>query len=279
MKEEDIPRRLEMVAESIAALRAVTIDGERAVKLITLVVWTDERNYPGQVDCGLLAPALHEEYRGQKDIHVLEITRGDIFCAALNRAVSTQRQKGCSHSLIVSPETNSYLSSPNVAVMVQALRKGALATGLAINELQESIMQGRLANTCMMWDIAELQAVGGFDLAAQKPRPSDPTQLHARGEKDGKEFFYALGGVEEIIPLIRLIKFNGACIAPIMPSTGAEEQLYQLPTDPELLKRHFSKMGTKKERQAHFAMREMCDLSYIKTGIMRDYRDPRFLGS
>ena len=92
-------------------------------------------------------------------------------------------------------------------------------------------------------------------------------------ERQG-DVYYQLAGVEEIIPLARLVETFGPCIAPIVPR-GAGVQRYKVPDpvrDPELWRRHVAKMGTKYERQVALLSQIGKDLSFLKGGVMPTYR-------
>jgi hypothetical protein len=262
-----------MLQKSIDAARSITFGDQQVIKQVDIMVWEDENNFPGQVDCGQLAPALRTHFSDQKHIRVRSVTHGDIFCCVLNRAVAIQAQSGCRYSIIASPEANSYWNKHIVGNMVQAAKDGALAIGVAINELQESILQGRIANTFAMWHNLSLLTVGGFDLRAAKPPNVQEAHFMQGWHKDDGTVYYHLAGVEEMIPLARLVRYHGACTASIMPTdSNGEPQWYELPQDTELLRRHHQKMGTKFERQCAFLATENVDPSFLMGGVMPQYR-------
>jgi len=74
------------------------------------------------------------------------------------------------------------------------------ASGVAINELTPSVLEGRLANTFCLWDNLALLSVGGFDLRAAKPQRIERAHYMRGWSKDKGEVFYHLAGVEEVIP-------------------------------------------------------------------------------
>jgi hypothetical protein len=271
-KESDIQNRIEMIQKAIQATRRMTVDGIQVVRRIDVLVWAD-KNYKDS-DCGKTAPAIREALKEEKNVFVSEVEHADIFCGILNYGVVHQLRKGVDYSIIASAEAFSYMTPETMTSMIDAACGGAKAIGVAINELTDSIMAGRIANTFAMWHNESLMTIGGFDLRAAKPL-DDRTAFYMKGwsAKMG-EVYYHLAGVEEVIPLARMVQTFGACIAPVMPS-GEGVQSYVVPDptkQPERYVEHFKKLGTKFERQcAHLALIGI-DPSYIKGGVMPDYR-------
>jgi len=272
-KAEDVPNRAAMIEKAVVAARKATVDDKSLVSRIDVLVWIDQ-NYK-DADCGQTAEALRQKFSGEKNLFVSEVAHGDVFCGILNYGVVHQLRHGCDYSLIVSAEAFSYMTPETMEVMVDAACSGARAIGVAINELTQSILEGRIANTFAMWHNESLMTIGGFDLRAAKPI-SEFTTHYMRGwsEEKGDNVYYHLAGVEEVIPLARLAETFGPCIAPILPS-GEGVQRYQAPDpakQPDLWFRHISKMGTKLERQSAHLAAIGCDVSYIRGGVMSEYR-------
>lgn len=218
------------------------------------------------VDCGETATAVRQAIPHYINVHE---TKLGLFCGALNEAMFRQAEHGCTHSLIVSPGCAKYVTKPNMDRLEGSLyNDGELVTGLAIDELSASIMDGRVANTFAVWSLKEFFSVGGFDLRAENARVDNRTQHFMRGkDQAGTDVFYPLAGVEEIIPLVRLVSMHGKCIKAIVPDSG----LWQAPDpskDPAGYARHVAKMATKEARQTVFANMEGVDLSYIKGGVI-----------
>ncbi len=228
-------------------------------------------------DCGKTASALEEMLRMQppdedkftSNISIHEVKHGDLFCGVLNYGVTKLLREGIDYVGIISSGASSYLTAENMNAIYQAFEGGAKAAGLAIEELQQSILEGRLANTFAFWDAIALMSVGGFDLRAQQPKKDDRTAPYLRGF--GSDLYYPLAGVEEIIPLTRLVSTFGPCIAPIKPAGAAVWKAPNPATDPEGAARHQKKMGTKFERQAALAASVGADLSYLQYGVMEQY--------
>ena len=185
-----------------------------------------------------------------------------------------QIRKGVDYSIIASAEAFSYMTPETMRDMLNAACKGAKAIPVAITELTQSILEGSGANTFMMLHNESLGTVGLFDLKAAKPN-DDRTAHYMKGWNAEKgDVYYHLAGVEEVIPLARMIQTFGACIAPIVPS-GEGVKAYIVPdpvTQSELWLRHISKMGTKFERHSAHLASIGIDPSYIKGGVMPDYR-------
>jgi hypothetical protein len=88
------------------------------------------------------------------------------------------------------------------------------------------------------------------------------------------EVNYHLAGVEEVIPLARLVDTFGPCLAPIRPR-GKGVQQYRVPDpkiEPDLWLRHVSKMGTKLERQTALLAMVGYDPTFLAGGLMPGYR-------
>lgn len=272
-KAEDVPNRVGMIEKAVVAARKAMVDGKSLIQRIDVLVWRDQ-NYK-DADCGQTAEALRQKFAAEKNLFVSEVRHGDVFCGILNYGVVHQLRHGCDYSLIVSAEAFSYMTPETMEAIMGAACKGALAIPVAITELTESVLEGRGANTFMMWHNESLMTVGGFDLRAAKPA-NEFSAHYMKGwsQEKGEPVFYHLAGVEEVIPLARLTETFGPCIAPILPS-GEGIQRYQAPdpaTSPDLWQRHISKMGTKLERQSALLATIGCDISFLKGGVMPEYR-------
>lgn len=274
-----VESRITMVMEAAERLRSVRYNTQPVIRNIDVLVWADER-FKGESDCGETAAALKEHLRQHADplmqtiVQVHEVKHADLYCGLLNYGVAMQSRRGIDYSMILSPDAFSYINRANVMALLLAADEGAFAAGLAINELADSVMEGRLANTFALWHNVSLMTVGGFDLAAAKRPPDDSLALSFTGWSEEKgAVVYRLEGVEEVIPLARLIEWFGQCIAPIMPQ-GEETQRYVVPDrlkDPQGYKRHLAKMGTKEKRQALFLERIGHMPPFLQGGIMPKY--------
>ncbi len=276
-KEEHIPDRVAMVEKAVAAARRTTVDGKQLIQRIDVLVWAD-KNY-ADADCGQTAGVLREKFRNEQNLFVLEIAFGDLFCGILNYGIMHQIRHGCDYSLIVSSEAFSYMTPETMSAMVDAACEEALAIGVAINELTDSILEGRLANTFCMWHNESLGTVNLFDLRAAKPKKGVFPFPHYVGkqieELGGGIAVYAGAGVEEVIPLVRLYQtFERPCIAPILPQ-GEGIQRYIVPDkekNPEGYMRHWNKIGTKFERQTAHLNSIGVWSSTLKEAVMPKYR-------
>jgi len=278
-KEADVKARVQMVEEVVAKALGVTVEGHGVIRRIDVLVWADPRYK--DADCGKTTAALRDTFRcepaTQREVNAVrihEVAHGDLFCGLLNYGIGLQLRDRVDYSLVVSPDARSYLTPESLRKMCEAAANGARAVGLAISELEQSILDGRLANTFAMWDTVSLVSVGGFDLRAVKPVDERLAHYMRGWSPEAGEVYYHLAGVEEVIPLARLAATYGPCIAPILPQ-GEGVQRYQVPdpaASPELWKRHVSKMGTKLERQAALLASVGFDPSYLNGGIMPAYR-------
>lgn len=267
-KPELVGKTVEQVTATIEMANAVQFKDKSVFSRIDVFISADERY--GDTDCGDTANALEKVTAVYPNMYVSEVRRGDIFCGMLNYGVALHLRNGIDYSMILSSGVKDYLTTENVMAMIAALEGGARVTGLAITELAPSILDGRIANTCAIWDNLSLMTVGGFDLRAAKPLKDDRLANYVRGWSTEKgEVFYNAAGVEEIFPLVRLVKMYGPCIAPILPKTGAR---WFVSDDPEAQKRQQEKLGTKFERQMRWLAAEDVDMSFLKGGVMPAYR-------
>lgn len=278
-KESDVPGRIAMLDETVDAANKLQVDEKPLIAKILILVWRNEDAFPGEGSCGLLAKTATEHFADNDMVSVREVTRGDLFCGILNAGVMRLAKAGCSHAIISSAEAASYWNPELAETFVDAFCDGALVAGLAINELTESILEGRIANTFAMWNIEALMTVGGFDLRAAKPAEGDVKVMAEGWDDDGGFHQYHLAGCEEMIPLSRLIDFNvrdgekRPCIAPILPTGEGERYVMPDPNeDPELYKRHKDKFGTKTERQFAHLVHVGADFRKLRGGVMPEYR-------
>ncbi len=220
---------------------------------IDVMVWTDRSRYAAKSDCGSTAEALRLSL-GDQDVRVVEFASGDIFVDILNAGVASHRDRGCDRSLILSPQAASYLTQDAWERMLDAADRGAKAAGVAVAEAGPTIHDGCLANTLCLWDTDALLGVGGFDGASRMP---------ADGEADRPS------GVEEIIPLFRLVETYGPCIAVIPPSN--KDASYVIPdaaADPQEYTRNKEKFASKKKRQAYMLATIGAGFAQLKQGLM-----------
>lgn len=269
---EDVPGRVAMINDLIDRARSAVIEGKRFIRRVDILIWANSADYPDEADCGELAPALRDLYGASSFIKIHEVRSGDLFCAILNYGIAMQMRGGCDYSVIASAEANPYWSSDVPLQMVQAACAGARAIGVGINELAAATIEGRISNTFAMWHNESLATVGLFDFHAAKPRDDRHAHYMKGTDADGNVRFYHLGGVEEMIPLARLVDTFGACIAPIEPSDPNLRYILPDPaTNPKEWERHMAKFGTKLERQiAHLALIGR-DLSHLRGGVMSGY--------
>jgi hypothetical protein len=251
----------------------------RAVfETILIMVAADTRRVDR--DYGLSIDYLKKKLAGTPSSHIIVVNcdREDLFCGIPNRAAGELLRRGCRYMTMWSHAAGAYLDESFLESAALAFSKGASVVGLAITELQESILEGRIANTCAVWDAEHLVSVGGFDHFAEQPFEdghrglfTDERLVHwVQGMREGdRDAFYPEAGVEEIIPLIRLArKFDRPCITPIMPSDG---KVWELPTDPNELARHQKKMATKRVRQEGMARHVNADLGVLQDAVMDGY--------
>lgn len=271
-----------LAVASVERMLSVQVGGRLFVSRVEILVPVDDAY--AEKDCGQTAPKLREIIRAKswKGVFVSEVKHGDIFVGILNYGMAKLLRAGCDYGLVLSKEAEAYFTTEAAEDLVAAAEAGALVTGVAINELTESVMQGRVANTFAMWHLMSLVQVGCFDARSAKPKKDAPVKSQAEAW-DGVKNFYAYdnAGVEEIVPLIRLVRTFGACIAPVLPR-GDGVKVYRAPdpdVDLEGHIRHVNKLGTKFVRQSYFAQAENTDpeMSFLRGGVMVSYRHPDYI--
>ncbi len=255
-REGDVAQRVQMAEETVEIAEALRLGDHPFFSRIDIVVPTNPR-YVDR-DCGKTRDALVKRLKAHQKVVIQEVP-GDAFSASKNIGVGIQLRHGVDYTMTLSPEARGYLNQDTIDAITDAVCHGALAIGVAIGELEQSILEGRLAGTLAMWHTQALCSVGGFDMAAAGKTVED------------RDVLYALAGVEEMAPLAYLVDLYGPCIAPLLPC-GEGVKRYQLPTDHALLERHRQKMGTKFERQFAHLGRIRRDPSWLKGGVMPQYR-------
>ncbi len=255
-----------------AARQAATLRiGNRNIfSKILIAVASDTRRIDH--DCGMTAQWIRDALtqRPEPRIRIFEAYHSDLFCGILNDSMLELFEDRCRYATVLSHTALGYLTAENMLQTIEAFERGAKVCGVAIEELQESVLEGRVANTFATWDIKALLGVGGFDLKAAQPFKDDRLANYLRGwSTTAGEVYYPYAGVEEIISLCRLVERHGKCIAPITPHDTAEWKEPDPQSDPEGYKRHLKKMGTKHERQMAFTTSIGFDLSYLRGGVMQ----------
>jgi hypothetical protein len=210
-------------------------------------------------------------------VNVFEIKKGDIYCMLLNYGVVNQLEDRIPYSLILSHQVASYATQETINALLSAMQNKARVAGVALSELAELISEGRIANTFAMWHNKSLMTVGGFDLRAAKPMRQEilhkkkvvgHSATKALRHGDGK-VEYHVAGCEEIIPLLRIVRYFGRSIEVIIPvGEEAEWKETSEELDPHGYHRHLAKLATKDARQRYMAALEEMDIAYLKKGLM-----------
>lgn len=198
---------------------------------------------PREKDCGETALALgrmvaESGYQTGGRISVLTAA-GDPNSDALNTGVSVLRKHDCYHALIISNKSLPFFTEANMEKMIAAIGKGAFVSGLALSDIRNSVLVGRLSNTAALWEIDTLLASGGFT---------------------------SKQGVEEIYPMCDMVSRHGKCLAPVLP---IEDKDFALRTDGE--EHHQKVVDSKTVRQEEEARRYGVTLDHLYGGIMSGY--------
>lgn len=266
-----------VVADTMAVVeRASTMElfGRPVIEYVNLLVQSDKRFV--DCDCGKTVAALEHEIGGRANhvngliVGLVEFTSGDLYVGANNEGVQYCEGAGMTHAMFLSAGLLDYFVPANMALVIEALECGALATGVAMEPFVDSVMAGRLLDTFDVWQIQSLKSVGGFDLLAAQPRKSEIKGISQLYYKEGNDWVYTYAGVEEMVPLIRLVRKYGTCIAPIMPAVKGE---WKISDDPEVRERERKKILSKEGRQKRVSDVEGVSLNFLaKYGVMKAYR-------
>ena len=264
--------------EAVRRLLAKKV-GDRAVfSRIDLLVSSDPDFE--DTDCGLTAARLREMVKAEfanAPVFVSEIKKGDLFCMLLNYGIANQLEDRIAYSLILSHLASSYATQENIEGLLSAMHHKARVAGVAINELAPLVQKGRIVNTFAMWHNKSLATVGGFDLRAAKPallhahdreKVSAWSETKASRHGDGA-VEYHVAGCEEIIPLVRFVRYFGKSIRVVEPrGEGMEWKEMDKTIDSKGYHRHLAKVATKDQRQAKMAATEGVDFEFIERGLM-----------
>ncbi len=235
-----VPDRIAKLEKAIAALRPW-------VDQVRVLVWENTREYGKK--CGALrADMLHG-----LGAEVTPLPHGEIFSDAGTTGAHLNLADGLSHSLMFSPEAVAYATPTTLARVMASVRAGAKAVGVEMRkELGNSVREGRFANTFCAWDNRALLEVGGFPWQARMPRDGQKPRIC---------------GVEEIIPLIRLVRKYGRCLHAICAKDG-DTAAYDMgqPGTPEWDIQQ-QKFLTKDIRQFYMAWQERVTFEILRQAV------------
>jgi hypothetical protein len=231
-KAEEVPARVERAVAHAQQLATLWLT-HPVIQRIAFVV-------PSEYDCGATATALEDQLleEGMRGIDVWSLP-GHHSCEVLNEGIA-RLQLAVTHAVIISGKAMSYLTVEAMNAVDQAFADSAKVAGVAVDELREVVLSGRIQNTFAAWDIDALRGVGGFDSSL---------------------------GIEEIAPTARLAEKYGRCIAPLDAAGGA---LNIAPSETARA-RHLDVMTTKLARQRSEAERVGSSFEQIMAAILPGY--------
>lgn len=236
---EDVPG---VVARAVKSIRHASglcdKNGEQVFTSIIVLI-------PREYDRGYTGRAILRQLETSLILHMVAVfeVAGHHSCGVLNHGIKLLDDIGIDFAAIVSNKAIEALTVDNVEAMLEAFDKGAKVVGVAVaDELQNAVLDGRIQNTFAGWDIKALREIGGFDSEI---------------------------GIEEIAPTVRMIHKYGPCIATILPGSMPVLDIRRT-ADGEA--RHAAVMNTKIERQVAEVQRLDVDFSFIKSGVMPDYK-------
>lgn len=235
---EDVAGVVARARKSIAHANSLHYpDGEAIFQAIVVLV-------PQDYDCGGTSRALLKEINFFEDCDVCPLVQeasGYHSCGALNVGITILDLSSFDYAVIISNKAIQSLTTETMEAMLEAFDRGAKVVGVAVDELQDVVLEGRIQNTFSGWDVQALVGVGGFD-----------------SEKD----------VEEVSPTVRLIFEHGPCIAVLDPT---DKTALDIRKSADGKDRHKEVMTTKLARQLEEADRMGVGFNFIKGGIMSSY--------
>lgn len=274
---ETVSYQVESALKALEQLLTIKVENRLVFSRIDFLVSDDNRF--DDSDCGLTAEYLRSQIRlryAGAPVSVLDVKNGDIYCLLLNYGIVNQLEDRVSYSLILSHEISEYVTREHIEALVAAMYCKARVAGLAISEIGGLVEKGRVANTCALWHNKSLMTVGGFDLRAARPERAH-LHLHKKvtGESQEKaekygdpEVEYTLAGCEEIIPLVRFLKFFGPSVAIVKPHQQYAWHVGDDGGDTHAHMRHLAKLATKEIRQSHMASLENVSVDILEKGII-----------
>lgn len=272
--EEGLNERVEQFGSFLNEILSKKIGNNDLVRRVDVIIPSNRDRYAKLADCGKTAGELRRYIGASTKIRIHELTSGDMFCAMQNYAIAEQAHT-CAWHIISSSETLPYWQGDAgqfvAESLVEAACKGARATGAAVNPIAESVMQGHIANTLMMWHGKSLQEVGGFNLLAAQQMDGGPGSRILYGIKEDSGFATTpVHGVEETLPEAFLTLQYGQCLAPFDVPFG---NLAYTPVsqDDRTKAWNAGKFDTKRPRQAALLAAGGFGVDFLASGVMEGY--------
>lgn len=232
---EDVPG---VVTRAVKSIRhASSLRDENGEQIFTSIIVLIPREY----DRGYTGRAILRQLETSLILHMVAVfeVAGHHSCGVLNHGIKLLDDIGIDFAVIVSNKAIEALTADKVEAMLEAFDKGAKVVGVAVDELGDGVIEGRIQNTLSGWDVKALLKVGGFDSEI---------------------------GVEEISPTVRLVREYGPCIAPLVPHNAAPLDIRE---GGEV--RHSEVIETKLTRQLAEVARVDSNFTFIQSGVMPDY--------
>lgn len=274
---ETVAYNAESALQALDRLLAIQIENRPLFSRIDFLISNDIRF--DDSDCGLTAEYLRERILSRypdAPVSVLDVKNGDVYCMLLDYGIVNQLEDRVSYSLILSHGVSEYLTQEHIEALVAAMYCKARVAGLMIPEIGGLVEKGRVANTCALWHNKSLMTVGGFDLRAARPeRIHLQSHKKVKGESQEKtekygtpDVEYVLAGCEEIIPLVRFLKFFGPSVAVVRPNQKHTWRVGDDGADTGMHLRHLAKLATKEIRQSHMAALEGVGVDILERGVI-----------
>lgn len=233
---DKVPARVEQTLAWLTQLRKAALQDD-----VVILVPTDK-------DCGETAQSLTAAVQKngfQRQVVILAVS-GSPNTTVLNDGVAHLHQNDCTHVCIVSGKAQRFITTPVLVEIIDAVTGGAKVVGVAVDvELTNRIAAGFVLNTFAVWEINALLQAGGFTV-----------------EHDSSK-----GGVEEVAPLVGIVRNHPASIAVLIPKLDDLHPGLVIVDHDRLAAVRADKL----ERQNDILTRLQVDEEYLRPGLMRGY--------
>ncbi len=193
---------------------------------------------PIDFDCGRTVDRIRQALRFEELDHLCDVlpAHGHHSCGALNQGLHFLQAADIKYVAIVSNKVIEHVNQDVLETIACQLNAGNLVVGVKIQELAD-VEELPIENTFAVWDVEKLLSVGGFDSEI---------------------------GVEEIAPIVKLVKMYGACVSVIQPKTGVKLNIRQ---SEDGKARHAEVKSTKGARQLQELQRMDISLEKVRRYI------------
>jgi hypothetical protein len=194
MRTNDNPGRIDILTQAIDKLFSL-----KEISLVYIMIYQAKED-------GIRQELIKRYGKEKKRIKFINVPSGNFYSDLLNYAINEQTRQGVDYSLILSPEAHLYAEGINFEKMIKAIKGGALAAALKINEYEEAIEHGYFSNAFAIYRNTAVNFVDVWGI-----------NNTIRGDKDDKLHF----GIEEIYTIKYLIDIYGkGSVVMVTPESG-----------------------------------------------------------